>query len=122
CPMRPTWRSCRCRTPRTSSRRRRRSVMFGTKPAPKDASAGARPFLVAFKGADGQITVRLDPKGVPHPGGGGIPPVDPARHYARMFTQTGVTRTEAQALAEIRQLFDAEWSSPTDPGAGGIRN
>jgi hypothetical protein len=81
-----------------------------------------QPFLLAFKGADGAITVQLDPAGVEQPAGVGILLVDLARHYARMFVQTGRAGSEEQALNEIRQLFDAEWNSPTDPGHGGIRN
>jgi hypothetical protein len=91
--------------------------MFKNKPP-----AIPQPFLLAFKGAEGQITVQLDPDGVAQPGGVGILLVDLARHYARMFVQTGRARSEEQALDEIRQLFDAEWDSPTDEGSGGIRN
>lgn len=93
--------------------------MFGTKRDTKQ-QLGPQPFLAAFKSEDGAITVRLDPKGVSQPAGVGILLVDLARHYARMFAQTGVATSEQQALAEIRQLFDAEWNSPTDIGEGGI--
>ena len=80
------------------------------------------PFLAAMKGPDGKIMVHLTTDGVASPSAAGILLVDIARHYARMFTQTGRAKSEEQALAEIRKLFDAEWDSPTDIGEGGIPN
>jgi hypothetical protein len=45
----------------------------------------------------------------------GILLVDVARHVARMFASEG-GMTEAEALRQIRKMFDAEWSRPTDLG------
>jgi len=78
------------------------------------------PLLAAIKGQDGETIVHLDPEGRKSPAAAGILLVDIARHYARMFVQTGRASSEATALDEIRQLFDAEWDSPNDPGEGGI--
>jgi hypothetical protein len=80
------------------------------------------PFLAAMKGPDGRIIVHLTTDGVAQPAGVGILLVDIARHYARMFKQTGRATSEAAALEEIRKLFDAECGSPTDLGEGGIPN
>jgi hypothetical protein len=42
--------------------------------------------------------------------------VDLARHVARIFAaETGVT--EAEALRQIREMFEAEWDGPTDLGS-----
>ena len=42
--------------------------------------------------------------------------VDIARHAARVFAKEGVM-DEAEALARITAMFEAEVSRPTDPGA-----
>jgi len=45
----------------------------------------------------------------------GVLLVDLARHVARIFSrEAGLT--EAEALRQIRAMFDAEWSRPTDLG------
>jgi hypothetical protein len=46
------------------------------------------------------------------PGAWGLMLVDVARHAANAYANEGMPRTEA--LARIKALFDAEWSSPTD--------
>lgn len=38
---------------------------------------------------------------------------DIARHAAKAYAAAGNT-TEQEALSRIKQIFDAEWSSPTD--------
>jgi hypothetical protein len=43
--------------------------------------------------------------------------VDLARHIASAYEQAG-TVSRADALARIREAFDAEWSSPTDDPTG----
>jgi len=54
------------------------------------------------------------------PGNWGIALVDIARHLAKSYVARGLKTTsgdilsEADVLARIRELFDAEWSSPTD--------
>ena len=78
------------------------------------------PFLAAMKGPDGKIVVHLVTDAINSPAEAGVLLVDIARHYARMFKQTGRARSEDEALEEIRRLFDAEWDSPTDLGQGGI--
>ncbi|RPI79828.1 MAG: DUF5076 domain-containing protein [Desulfobacteraceae bacterium] len=45
-------------------------------------------------------------------GAWGLMLVDIARHAANAYEQEGQDREEV--LTRIRQLFDAEWSSPTD--------
>jgi hypothetical protein len=45
------------------------------------------------------------------PGAWGLMLVDIARHVAQAYARDGVDR--ARALARIKELFDAEWSSPT---------
>jgi hypothetical protein len=47
------------------------------------------------------------------PGAWGLLLVDIARHAAKAYGSAGQT-TEQEALSRIKQLFDAEWSSPTD--------
>jgi len=49
----------------------------------------------------------------PKPALWGIALVDIARHVAKAYALNG-TCTEDAALAQIKQLFDAEWGSPTD--------
>jgi hypothetical protein len=44
--------------------------------------------------------------------------VDIARHAARIYEAEGVM-SEAEALAAIKSLFDAEWNNATDPGTTG---
>jgi hypothetical protein len=101
--------------------------MFAKKP-PTDqaastiATARARPSLDAFKGADGAISVLLGPEGVAEPGGVGVRRVDPDRHDARLFVQTGRVRREEDALETVRKRFEPAWGPPTDPGIGQTRN
>jgi Domain of unknown function (DUF5076) len=45
------------------------------------------------------------------PGAWGLLLVDIARHAAQAYAREGVDR--ARALARIKELFDAEWASPT---------
>jgi hypothetical protein len=47
--------------------------------------------------------------------------VDIARHAARVYEKEGVV-TEAEALASIVDMFDAELSSATDVGTTSIRD
>jgi hypothetical protein len=49
------------------------------------------------------------------PGMWGLMLVDIARHAARVFDKEGVM-SEAEALARIAELFEAELGSPTDLG------
>lgn len=47
------------------------------------------------------------------PGAWGLMLVDIARHVAKAYGNTGDFSEEA-ALKRIKELFDAEWASPTD--------
>ena len=47
------------------------------------------------------------------PGAWGLLLVDIARHTAKAYANLG-DYSEREALERIRQLFDAEWESPTD--------
>lgn len=47
------------------------------------------------------------------PGAWGLLLVDIAKHAARAYSASG-GMTESVALARIKELFDAEWSAPTD--------
>jgi len=47
------------------------------------------------------------------PGAWGLLLVDIARHAAKAYGSAGHT-TEQEALARIKQIFDAEWGLPTD--------
>ena len=51
----------------------------------------------------------------------GMLAVDIARHAARVYEKEGVV-TEAEALASIVDMFDAELSSATDVGTTSIRD
>jgi hypothetical protein len=46
------------------------------------------------------------------PAAWGVMLVDVARHAANAYAKEGWNR--AEALAQIKALFDAEWSAPTD--------
>jgi len=50
----------------------------------------------------------------------GILLVDIARHVARGFERDGIC-SEAEALEEIKALFEAEWHRPTDLGTTDAR-
>jgi hypothetical protein len=56
----------------------------------------------------------------PDPGVWGIALVDIARHAAKAYALNGTT-SESAALLRIRELFDAEWSSPTEMPEGRLR-
>lgn len=60
-------------------------------------------------GDPAQLTLRTTWK---DPGAWGLLLVDIARHAAQAYEREG--RDGAEALSRIRELFDAEWSSPTD--------
>lgn len=47
------------------------------------------------------------------PGAWGLVLADIARHVAKAYGRGGET-SEQEALLRIKQLFDAEWCSPTD--------
>lgn len=65
----------------------------------------------------GGLQVSLQ-RGFENPGTWGILLVDVARHAARIYEAEGVM-SEAEALAAIKSLFDAEWNNMTDPGTTG---
>lgn len=67
----------------------------------------------AAPGSPQQITLRTSWK---DPGAWGLVLVDVARHVAEAYAQEGRDRQEV--LKRIRELLDAEWSSPTDEPSG----
>ena len=67
---------------------------------------------------DGSLIVKLQPVW-DDPAAWGLLLVDLARHAARAYGQLEVC-SEAEALARIRQGFDAEWDNPTDKPRGGL--
>jgi hypothetical protein len=77
------------------------------------SDAGSAEVLRAWI-ANGGLHVSLKPS-FDTPDVWGILLVDVARHAARAFAADKQT-SEAQALARIRKMFDAEWSRPTDVG------
>jgi hypothetical protein len=85
-----------------------------------DAQAlGGDEILRAFI-VDRGLSVSLQ-RAFDEPSTWGILLVDLARHVARIFAkEEGLT--EAEALAQIRAMFDAEWDRPTDPGATSAMN
>ena len=95
--------------------------MFG-KRKPTEQEVSDSPFLVAWRSADGGMTVKLDPARIQSTGAAGIMAADIVRHFARALTQYGAARSEEQATAEIVRMFKAEMDSPTDPGSGSIVN
>lgn len=64
----------------------------------------------AMPGSPQQMTLRTCWK---DPGAWGLLLADVARHAAQAYQREG--QNPEQVLARIRQLFDAEWSSPTGP-------
>ena len=93
--------------------------MFGKRPnqnaleAPPMAQSNlaAIEILRVWAAGEGpqQLVLRTNWK---DPGAWGLVLVDIARHVAQAYATEG--QDPAVALARIRQLFDAEWSAPTD--------
>jgi hypothetical protein len=54
------------------------------------------------------------------PGNWGVVLADLARHVARSYELTGKV-DQTTALKRIRELFEAEWSHPTDEPTGNIQ-
>jgi len=75
-----------------------------------DAGEVLRAWIV-----DEQLAVSMVPA-FEEPEMWGMLAVDIARHAARMFADEGIC-SEAEALARIRALIEAEFARPTDPGA-----
>jgi hypothetical protein len=84
-------------------------------PVPPDAIGrdDAVEVLRAFV-LDGGLSISFT-RAFDDPGMWGMMLVDIARHAARVFEKEGVM-SEAEALARIIQMFEAELGSPTDPG------
>ncbi|HYD87478.1 MAG TPA: DUF5076 domain-containing protein [Vitreimonas sp.] len=82
---------------------------------PSSALSGeAAEVLRVWINADRSMDVSLIPA-FPDPSAWGILLVDIARHVARAYAKEGLAKEE-DTLAGIRELFHAEWDSPTDPG------
>ena len=90
-------------------------------PIPPDAAANpeAIEVLRAFV-VDGGLSISFV-RAFDDPQMWGMLLVDIARHAARVYEKEGVV-TEAEALASIVDMFDAELSSATDVGTTSIRD
>ena len=86
-------------------------------PAVKTAAQAIE--LARVWAADGAQHVTLETGIWDDPGAWGLMLVDLARHIANAYEQAG-TVSYADALARIREAFDAEWSSPTDNPPGHV--
>ena len=71
---------------------------------------------------EGQLVVKLDADMFDKTQYAGIFVADVARHFARAFVQAGRVSSEAEALLQIREAFEAEWVDPTDPLEGSLIN
>ena len=65
----------------------------------------------------GGLQVSLQ-RGFDNPAAWGILLTDVARHAARIYAAEKVC-SEADALRQMKAMFDAEWGHPTDPGKTG---
>jgi hypothetical protein len=84
-------------------------------PAPPEAEAqGGIEVLRAFI-VDGKLEVSLR-RAFEEPEVWGMLIADVARHAARIFS-TETDLSEDEALAKIRDMFEAELDTPTDPGS-----
>ncbi len=83
-------------------------------PPPGAYDSEAQEILRTWVTADGGLEVGLV-SAFEEPGVWGVLLADLARHAARAYEQEG-RATYDDALAEIKELFDAEWQRPTDPG------
>ena|SRR6478672_10685338 len=77
--------------------------------ADEDSAAVEVLRVWAAPGAPQQLTLRTTWK---DPGAWGLLVVDIARHAAQAYKADG--RDPGEVLARIRELWDAEWSNPTD--------
>ena len=89
-------------------------------PPPALADPDARE-LIRVWAAGGAQHVSLAASAWKTPGSWGIVLVDLARHLARAYEQRGECDADA-ALAEIRAMFDAEWSQRSSKVTGALMN
>lgn len=82
---------------------------------PKAAASSCRELIRVWAG-DGDVHVSLATEIWDDPGSWGVLLVDLARHVANAYEERGRSRDEA--LRRIREVFDAEWSHPTDEARG----
>lgn len=83
-------------------------------PPTSQMSEKAAEVLRVWINADRNMDVSLI-SAFAEPAAWGILLVDIARHVARAYEGDGVC-SQAEALGQIRELFDAEWDRPTDLG------
>lgn len=83
-------------------------------PPPNAAATGGSVEILRAWVVDGGLEVSLAPV-FKEPGAWGMLLVDVARHAARAYAAEGVA-TEAEAMKQIRRLFEAEIARPTDLG------
>lgn len=97
--------------------------MFNSKkqlnPPPIAKEKDSQEILRVWSGINLPMEVVIEPFWA-DPGNWGITLVDIARHLAKSYVARGIKTTseailsEADVLARIRELFDAEWSNPTE--------
>ncbi len=98
--------------------------MFGKKPkeliVPPQAKTDPNAVeLVRVWAAHGQQHVTIAAAAWEDPAAWGILLVDLARHVANFYSQQRGMDREA-VLSRIRELVEAEWSSPTSEAKGGV--
>ena len=74
---------------------------------------GAREVGRIWSTRNGQVFV-LNAQVWDDPAAWGLVLADLARHAARAYAESSHEWNEKEALVRIKQLFDAEWSHPTD--------
>jgi len=83
-------------------------------PVPPDAQeVGGHEVLRAFV-VNGGLSVSLQ-RAFDEPHTWGVLLVDLARHVARIYAEEA-EMSEEHALAQIREMLEAEWDRSTDPG------
>ena len=83
-------------------------------PPPSAHDSRSQEILRTWVTGDGGLEVGLI-SAFDDPGLWGLMLADIARHAARAYEQDGRMSYD-EALAEIKDMFEAEWDNPTDPG------
>lgn len=78
------------------------------------------PLLVAFFDEDDALNVRIDTDQLKEPGWAGIILADLEQHFAGALAQSGKAASFEEALAAIREMYQAEVANPTDTPTGHI--
>jgi hypothetical protein len=95
--------------------------VLGLDPPPLATAPDAKEILRLWVTPEWQqMQVAVSP-GHPDPSVWGIALVDVARHVAKAYA-LNFNIPEAHSLDRIRQVFDAEWSAPTQVPEGRLRD